>query len=62
MNKRGMDYYLKYIQTNCCASDLLFCNIDNELQKEMNINIYVCNKATINHNFYLQSKIRKGVT
>lgn len=59
MNKRGMDYYLKYIQTNCHPSDLLFSDIDNELQKEMNINIYVCNKATINHNYRLQSKINK---
>lgn len=40
MNKRGMDYYLKYIQTNCQASDLLFSNNGNELQKKMNINIY----------------------
>ena len=60
MNKRGMDYYLKYIQTNCCSSDTLFSDIDNELQKEMNINIYVCNKPTINHNFGIQSTINRA--
>lgn len=62
MNKRGMDYYLKYIQTNCCSSDTLFSDIDNELQKEMNINIYICNKPTINHNFGIQSTINRANT
>ena len=38
MNKKGMEYYLKYIQEKICCSDLLFNDINNEIQKKLNIN------------------------
>lgn len=56
-NKRGMEYYLKYIQQNICCSDLIFVDINNIIQKEMNINIYICNKEFIKHNYNFSSLI-----
>jgi len=57
MNKRGMEYYLKYIQEKICCSDMLFYDIDNEIQKQLNINIYLPNKEFILHKYVFNSLI-----
>jgi hypothetical protein len=59
MNKRGMEYYLKYIQEKICCADLLFNNIDNEIQRQLNINIYLPNKEFISHKYVFNSIITK---
>ena len=59
MNQKGMDYYLKYVQDKCCCSDVIWSDIDNDLQREMNVNIYICNKPTINPSKELPSVILK---
>jgi hypothetical protein len=58
MNKKGMRYWLDYVQNKICAADLPFVDMCNDIQKKHNVNIYLPNIKLISHNFNIESNIQ----
>lgn len=52
MDRKGMEYYLTYVQKYITCADQLYSRIDNILAVNMNITQYLCNKKIIIHDDY----------
>lgn len=57
LDRKGMEYYIEYITSKICCADLIFNDLSNNLQKEMNVKHYIPNKNIIITNDDLMSDI-----
>ena len=58
MNKKGMRYWLDYVQNKICAADLPFIDMCNDIQKKHDVNIYIPNIQLISHSADFESNIQ----